>query len=300
MRKLIYLVFTLTLVFMMTMIGCNDSTNIQGPDVNESLETAVMQNPAFLSGTYDLNPFTPQELANTWVPDRQFPSGGTDVGSAFDRDNVLQIIIDSDEPESEIFPRTEGMKTAGVRDFGNAVKIDLYLDPDWENKAVRAGFWVAGVDDEGDRDNWFGILEFVNLETSTSGESPQGNHEGFRIWDSSIGWTENPDTDFQYGEWVTLGIELNPNAGKYTYYINGVEVGTANGGNNYIGELFLNSYNYGLDEFPDLGSDSYTASWHISANNPQTKADCKKGYDKYGFDNQGRCIQFVNTGRDSR
>ncbi len=33
----------------------------------------------------------------------------------------------------------------------------------------------------------------------------------------------------------------------------------------------------------------------------QTKADCKDGgWVAYGFDNQGLCIQFVNTGKDSR
>ena len=34
---------------------------------------------------------------------------------------------------------------------------------------------------------------------------------------------------------------------------------------------------------------------------PQTKEDCKNGgWEMYGFANQGLCIQFVNTGRDSR
>lgn len=35
--------------------------------------------------------------------------------------------------------------------------------------------------------------------------------------------------------------------------------------------------------------------------NPQTKADCKKGgWQNYGFRNQGLCIAYVNTGHDSR
>ncbi len=34
---------------------------------------------------------------------------------------------------------------------------------------------------------------------------------------------------------------------------------------------------------------------------PQTKDDCKKGgWEQYGFRNQGQCIKFVNTGKDSR
>lgn len=36
-------------------------------------------------------------------------------------------------------------------------------------------------------------------------------------------------------------------------------------------------------------------------NDPTTKADCKNGgWDEYGFKNQGQCIRFVNTGKDSR
>lgn len=34
---------------------------------------------------------------------------------------------------------------------------------------------------------------------------------------------------------------------------------------------------------------------------PQTKDDCKKGgYEEYGFENQGQCVRFVETGKDSR
>lgn len=35
--------------------------------------------------------------------------------------------------------------------------------------------------------------------------------------------------------------------------------------------------------------------------NPETKSDCKKGqWTEYGFKNQGQCIRYVNTGKDSR
>lgn len=300
MRKLIYLIFTLTLAFSMSMIGCNDYTNIQGPDISEKPETTAMQNPAFLSGSYDLNSFTQEELDDNWEADRYFPTGGVASVTAFGRDNVARLSIDSESTQPGTFQRTEGIKTVGDRDFGTVIEIDLYLDPAWENNATRAGLWLAGNDGLGNRDNQFGILEFVNLEPSTSSESAQADHEGWRIWDSAVGWS-NLSTDFTYSEWVTLGIELNTNAQQYIYYINGEEVGKASGGENFIRELFLNSYNYGEDEFPNLGNNSYTANWHVGANNPQTKADCKKGgWRDYNFKNQGQCIRSVNTGKDSR
>lgn len=39
----------------------------------------------------------------------------------------------------------------------------------------------------------------------------------------------------------------------------------------------------------------------IGPANPTTKDDCKKdGWLLYGFDNQGQCVRFVETGKDSR
>jgi hypothetical protein len=35
--------------------------------------------------------------------------------------------------------------------------------------------------------------------------------------------------------------------------------------------------------------------------NPRTKADCMKGgWEKYGFKNQGQCVRYIETGKDSR
>lgn len=244
--------------------------------------------------------FTQQELDDNWEADRMFPTGGVTSVSTFGRDDVAMLGIDSDETSAGTFTRTEGIKTVGAQNFGNTVQVDLYVDPDWESKAVRAGFWVVGDNGTGGRDELFGILEFVNLEPSTSGASAQGDHEGWRYWDSTIGWT-NLDIDFAYGEWVTLRIELDTANQEYDYYINDVYVASAVGGVNFIRELFLNSYNYGLDEFPNLSNDSYSAHWHAGIDNPTTINECMNdGWEDYGFDNQGQCVRFVNTGQDSR
>lgn len=172
----------------------------------------------------------------------------------------------------------------------------MYVDPEWEDQATRAGFWVVGDNGAGGWDNWFGILEFVNLEPSLSGDSSQGDHEGWRFWDSSNGWT-NLATGFTYGDWVTLGIELDTDAQMYNFYINDVLVGSGAGGENFINDIFLNSYNYGLDTFPNLGNGDFTTNWHTGYG----QSDCKKGnYENLGFKNQGQCLRFVETGKDSR
>jgi hypothetical protein len=219
---------------------------------------------------------------------------------------VARIGIDSAETHQNTFRRTEGIKTVGEQNFGDRVQVDLYVDSDWADKAVRAGFWVVGDDGEGNRDELFGIIEFVHLEPSTSGESAQGDHEGWRFWTSPVGWTD-VETPFTYGEWHTLEIELRTVEPQYLFYVNGEQIGEGPGGVNFIRELFLNSYNYGQDEFPNLSNDSYAAHWHVGVEDdeppaePVVKDDCKQGgFAAFGFRNQGQCIRYVNTGQDSR
>ena len=39
----------------------------------------------------------------------------------------------------------------------------------------------------------------------------------------------------------------------------------------------------------------------VADNDPKTKDDCKKGgWEGYGFRNQGQCVRFIETGKDSR
>jgi hypothetical protein len=255
-----------------------------------------------------LSPFTATELDENWEADRQFPSGGVESVSAFGRADVARLGIDSDETDPNVFRRTEGIKTVGEQNFGTAVEVDLYVDPEWEDTAVRAGFWVVGDNGAGERDNWFGIVEFVNLSTTTSGISAQANHEGWRYWDSIAGWAE-VDTPVVYGEWTTLRIELDPVEEEYHYFVDDEQIGTVSGGQNYIRELFLNSYNYGEDVFEDLGSESYAAHWHAGlaededpiAEDPETFWDCMgDNWQQYGFRNLGQCVRFALTGQDSR
>jgi hypothetical protein len=206
--------------------------------------------------------FTQAELDNNWVADRAFPTGGVASVDAFGRTDVAQLTLDETQTAPGIFQRTEGIKKSG--NFGTAVQADLYVDSDWQNKAVRAGLWVVGDDGAGSWDNWFGIVEFVNNEDCPEDDCENqaniNDHEGFRIWDSNTGWT-TLNTSFNYDEWYTLTIVLDPVAEQYLYYINNEMVGTAQAGENFISDIFLNSYNYGLDSFPTLSSDGYQVHW---------------------------------------
>ena len=44
-----------------------------------------------------------------------------------------------------------------------------------------------------------------------------------------------------------------------------------------------------------------TTTTTVHQNNPKTKDDCKNGgWVQFGFKNQGQCIRFIETGKDSR
>jgi hypothetical protein len=71
------------------------------------------------------------------------------------------------------------------------------------------------------------------------------------------------------------------------------------------------SLNVGDTSSSDLGLDGYLDNVVVNANGNtttydfepevQSKDDCKNGgWEAFGFRNQGQCIQFVNTGKDSR
>lgn len=206
--------------------------------------------------------FTQTQIDSNWEADRQAPTDGATSVTAFGRDNVLRIGIDSSQTHTDTFRRTEGIKTSGVGDFGTSVQADVYVDPDWAGKAVRAGLWVVVDNGSGDR-GYYGILDFISLEPSTSGASAQANHVGWRVWRSTDGgvWTDT-SAPFTYGQWFNLRIDLDVDAQLYRYFVNGSEIGTAPANGTFIREVFINSYNYGQDTFPNLSNASYSAHWH--------------------------------------
>ncbi|MFA6446481.1 MAG: hypothetical protein WCW14_04515, partial [Candidatus Paceibacterota bacterium] len=73
--------------------------------------------------------FTQAELDTNCGVDRFFPTDGATSVSAFGRDKVARIGIDSAETQAGTFYRTEGIKTppATGDNFGTEVQVDLYL-----------------------------------------------------------------------------------------------------------------------------------------------------------------------------
>ena len=205
-----------------------------------------------------LGPFTTEELANNWSPDRRNPSGGVESVAFEGRDDVARLGIDSAQADPvSPFYRTEGIQS-NVTGNGDAVQVDLFIDPEWQGNATRAGLWVF---DQGSGTNAaYGIIEFVN---NVNNAPAPPRFEGFRVWDPGgpAAWNYL-DVPVTYGEWVTFRIELDPVDPVYRYLINGVEVGVVDrGASATITQVILNSYNFGLNFFNDLTTVSYDAHW---------------------------------------
>jgi hypothetical protein len=88
-------------------------------------------------------------------------------------------------------------------------------------------------------------------------------------------------------------------------------------------EVFMTGFTEesGSLEYTDLDAGDYIVDWEADQGDtevgfepfivsveacsdepdPETRGDCKTGgYERYGFKNQGQCIRFVNSGKDSR
>lgn len=71
-----------------------------------------------------------------------------------------------------------------------------------------------------------------------------------------------------------------------------------NVGDTAAGDVGLDGY---LDNVVIVTNDMLTFDFEPEPAQPLSKDDCKKGgYEAYGFKNQGQCIRFVETGKDSR
>ena len=245
--------------------------------------------------------FTQAELNAHWGAERIAPSGGYVSKQAFDRSNVVEIGVNSAEANDDVYHRTEGIKTAYAApdnfsapgNFGQSVSVDLYLNSDWSNKAVRAGLWTVG--DNGNRGtdaiNYpFGILEFAHIN----------GYQGFRYggtddWVNVAGFKD-------YGKWVTLKIALDKDTHQYVLSIDGTKVGQTDSPapSKYLYSVILNQRNFGKDPQGQLSTTSYAVDWQggVAGSNEACKKDDWRA-SSATYKNQGQCVRDAARSSDS-
>lgn len=232
-----------------------------------------------------LDPLTQTELDTNWQADRQFPSGGVTSVSAHGRDDVAEIGVVGDQRSTvSPFYYFEGIKKVG--EFGTAVQVDLFVPTEWEDAGtspLHVGFWSSDVDSAGDI-TAYPLVVFRNGDTVEA---------GFYVYDTTSGDYLASGVAVEYGAWNTLSIALDEATETVAYAVNGQAAGSSYAGGDTIGQVFLNHYNDGASD--------YTAHWHAGIEEVDSKAQCVDGgWEDAGFRNQGQCVRFVTTGKDSR
>lgn len=232
-------------------------------------------------------PFTNAELAN-WDTDRQAPSGGvSSLANYKDRQNVLEMRIDTANQSTSPFNQTEGLQRAVPSSV--ALKASLFVDKAWLTNKVRVGLWGVGHDAAS------AVSAYPIVEFTTDGE---GGFTGWRAWDGvDGGWTNLPSVKVKKNEWNKLEIVYNSATNKFDIYIN-EKLAISNTGGDTVdfGAVILNNKNYGA-----LGS-NYSVHWSkFGYGNVRTKDDCKKDDwknlqddDGVNFKNQGQCVSHTN------
>jgi len=127
--------------------------------------------------------------------------------------------------------------------------------------------------------------------------------------------------DLSYTDWHSVGVDLEfidgPSNDVVRYFVNDSLVHTDTSWEQFYTNHQAALHPLGVPVQTLLFRISSGASSNVSGNgfyidnvntgigliilDPVTKDDCKNGgWEAYGFSNQGRCVQFVNTGTDSR
>ena len=172
----------------------------------------------------------------TWTNDRSAPSGGYEIVA-----DSLKMNIDNLNASSTAgFYRTEGIKTT-VPAGTNSVKAEIYVDPSWGSKPVRAGLWGDGAG--------YPIIEYTN---------GVAGHTGWRVYDTNTGVWHNIATTVTAGQWYAVEVAINPTTNMYEFYVNNTKVGPSfTSAYTALGGMIFNNFNSGTGNV----ADNYSVQW---------------------------------------
>ena len=172
---------------------------------------------------------------------------------------------------------------------------------------------VSADNGQGGRQSFFTIEDngLTGLNVTTFNVLPDGTFAGPFVIAG----------DLSYTEWHSVGVDLEfiegPSNDVVRYFVNGSLVHTDTSWEEFYANFQFALHPLGVPvqtllfrissgaSSDVLGKGFYIDNVHTGIGlislDPVTKDDCMKGgWEAYGFQNQGQCIQFVNTGKDSR
>lgn len=193
----------------------------------------------------------------------------------------------------------------GYRDSwtGNwAAEIDVYLDPDWD---AGEGFDYTVASSASDGNHLRDYIFHVAKDTSTGDLLVSGsNNTTFatredletlnHVTVTEAGWYTLQHVFYDDGGHLSVDLNLLDDTGAVLF----TET-RSNAADTIPGVVGGNRY--GWFTVIDVDGGIEVDNHELFALDPSDADDCKKGgWEDFGFRNQGQCIKFVNTGKDSR
>ncbi|AXV04952.1 T1SS secreted agglutinin RTX [Euzebya pacifica] len=185
---------------------------------------------------------------------------------------------------------------------GWTAEIDVYLDPSWDaGEGFDYSVAATGTDGLHQRDFIFHVAKDASENALLVAGS---NNTNFAVFEDLETRNHVEVTD---AGWYTLQHVFRDHNGTLAVDLNLLDSnGTV---------LFTETRNTPADTIPgEVGGNRYgwftvidvdggikVDNHELFAADPENADDCKNGgWDGFGFRNQGQCIKFVNTGKDSR
>jgi hypothetical protein len=224
------------------------------------------------------------------VPDRQTPSGGFTITR-----DLLTMNIDNTKANilGGVFYQTEGLQ--GTIPVSQSISAELYVDPAWAGKPIRAGLWGIAKSNTATDSAW-PIIEYTTVGDNS--------FTGWRVFDTiNGGWTNLHNVSANSGHWYNLEIAFNPLTRHYNYYVEDKFVRSlpAIDGSNVYGNLtgaIFNNKNFATAN----PANDYKVQWRDFQRGSQLNDEnqCKNdAWKNTTFKNQGDCVSNNATeGKD--
>ena len=198
----------------------------------------------------------------------------------------------------------------GYRDTwtgGWSAEIDVYLDPAWD---AGEGFDYSVASNNSSGDHLRDFIFHVAKDSSTGMLLVAGSNNTRVVGDDRVVRDDLENLNHReitQAGWYTLQHVFRNDGGTLAVDLNLLD---SNGT-----PLFTETRNTPADTIPGVvGGNRYgwftvidvdggieVDNHELFAADPENADDCKNGgWDGFGFRNQGQCIKFVNTGKDSR
>lgn len=299
-----YLSFLIIIIAALVYTGCESMTGTEG---------SLDQESAVLSESIDI---TANASTVAWYQGFEVDTDGwfspTRVASG--TNGITSSVGNWHAEAGGDFTRWGGYNSSLLTSNDYKTSLDIYLDVDGGNANDTRFDFTSAVykpDATHRRDFVFNCGFYDDTGTPGSGDRficsasnnalranayPKNPGKDPIVVTDSDGWFTFEHHFYDDGSGV-LAVDLS----IYDASGNLVNTWTLNDATDIIGDTVGgNGYGwFALQEFNLLAIDNTFRSDVINA--PETKNDCKKGgWEEYGFKNQGQCVRYVNTGKDSR